>query len=326
MNVVKWYEGRIELTRPADDLKFKYFFVSDPLDWGPHHVNLATQRSLRLAYFGWPSAADAPLACCCQALERGEEVTFWCEPVLVSCLCLLWALESLAVLKVPLHSCYLAASPGRTDIQRLDPDEIRRSIRDPIPVGEVLDPLVALRRHLASDSDAISVDRSSVPSQLSDWLAVAGRLVDYLPDSRGLDILDQILLDRLSEEAEGGEEWPNAAMILGRANTHPDGHSIRTDCLWERLLQLSGFTRILRLYAEDEENRLIEARFDGDASFARAHFRLTPLGRKAREGEIDFLPLCPFVRWIGGRQVSRVRQLRRPIHHSALRPKPEFDE
>jgi hypothetical protein len=146
---------------------------------------------------------------------------------------------------------------------------------------------------------------------VQDWVAVTDRLVDFLPDGRGLDLLDEILLDRLAEEKEAGEEWPTAAAVLGRADHHSLGHSLRTERLWERLLELSGYSRMLEMWHPDDEHRLVEARFEEDASYGKARFRLTPRGRQARSGKLDALPLCSFVRWVGGRQVSRERPLRR---------------
>src|SRR6266542_5447334 len=97
MKIVTARIGRIELADTQSDLRFDYCMrVRDPLDWGPQHVDLATQEIVRSVYFGWPMVPDQELDNCCQALESGKEVLFWCEPILVSCLSILWLLETLA--------------------------------------------------------------------------------------------------------------------------------------------------------------------------------------------------------------------------------------
>jgi hypothetical protein len=284
-------------------------------------VDLTTQHLMRCSYFGWPLTGyhEEEVDNCRRALEDDEAVTFWCEPVLTGCLCILWVLEALVTQRVDLTRAYLALSPGRTDIQALNPEAIRQAVQERIPVSEVLDPLIVVRRHLASDCEHVCADRSPLPPPLCNWVAVTDRLVDFLPDGRGLDLLDEILLDRLAEEEEAGEEWPTAAVILGRVHNHSHGHALREERLWERLLELSAYSRMLQMWQPDDENRLVEARFEGDASFGQTRFRLTRLGREARDGTVDALPLCSFVRWVGGRQVSRERPLRRSAESAPRR-------
>ena len=97
MYLIKWHPGRIDNVHPVPELKLRYGpFLLDPLDWGPQHVDLAIQHLMRCCYFGFSRDAFSEFDQCLQVLERGKQVMFWGDPVLRSCLAVLWALESLA--------------------------------------------------------------------------------------------------------------------------------------------------------------------------------------------------------------------------------------
>jgi hypothetical protein len=308
--VIKWGQIRIATIHPVPDLKLEYCpFLHDPLDWGPQHVDLATQHLMRCCYFGWSLEAYHEFDQCCQAVESGDEVVFWADPELRSCLAILWALESLVARGSDLRKAYLVLSPGNSRLERLHPDAIHQAFAERIPVPAALAPLIAVRRHLASDSDMVRADLSSLPSPVREWVAVTDRLEDFLPDERGLDIMDGILLDELWEERQRGREWPAAVWVTCQSGPYPTSHELDDQRLWKRLLELSGAPA----HGDelDPRRHLVQVRFPGRATFQEAEFRITALGCRAREGVIDALPYCGFIRWVGGRPVSYGRPLRR---------------
>jgi hypothetical protein len=315
VKIVKWYPGRIVLSEAAEELTFDYLrILDDPLDWGPQHVDLATQHLMRCVYFGWNGMPDREvLGTCCQSLTDGDEVIFWGEPVLASCLNTLWALETLSVWKIDLRRAYLVLSPDRTDIRRLQPEAVWRSISERIPVVEVLEPLIIVRQHLGSDSDSVPADRSLLPEPLQEWIAVTDHLQDFLPDERGLDMMDEQLLLGLAGEIESGNDWPTGARVVSAVDLHSGGHSLSDTRLWMRLMELAGFSRIMMRWSHHFDTRLVEVQLASDGKLGKTRFCLSELGVKALAGAIDALPLCSFVRWVGGRQVSSARPLRRPV-------------
>src|SRR5713226_5022059 len=171
MKIIKMHVGPIDPVLPVEDLRFEYcppLYRVGPLDWGPQHVDLAIQELMRCCYFRIPFAGNPVLESYSGTLESGDEVAFWCEPILPSCLGILWALEALAARGADLRNASLVLSPGRTDIEVVDPQAIRAAVAQRIPAGECLAPLVPVRRHLASDSDEVRADLSALPPPLQD--------------------------------------------------------------------------------------------------------------------------------------------------------------
>jgi hypothetical protein len=310
--IIKWDYAPIDAYRPASAQGLEYLpRIYELLEWGPQHVDLVTQHLMRCCYHR-TSLTEAPsFDDYCEALASGDEVCFWCEPVLGSCLSIAWVLETLGARGATLDNSFLVLSPGRSNLERLDPEKVQQAFEERVPTLEVFAALVAARRHLASDSPALDLDLSPFPTPVRDWVSVARRLADFLPDRHGLDIIDRLLLDRLVAERVSGDEWPNAATILGRARNYPDGHFFGTGQMWERLLQLSGFSLLYPLSLTDTSASLVAARFEGLANMAGSRFAITPFGQEVIAGNADALPTCTFVRWVGGREVSRHRQLRR---------------
>jgi hypothetical protein len=213
-----------------------------------------------------------------------------------------------------LRKAFLVLSPGTSYLEALPSDAIRQAFAERIPVQAIPDPLIAIRRHLASDSDNVRADLSSLPSPVREWVAVTDRLEDFLPDERGLDILDSILLDQLWESRQRGREWASAAWVIGKSSDGPRGHYLNTPRKWKRLLELCSVPA--QFDDLDPRRHLVQDRFLRRATIQEAEFRITALGCRAREGAVDALRYCDFVRWVGGREVSYSRPLRRSSESS----------
>jgi hypothetical protein len=226
-------------------------------------------------------------------------------------------LESLSTRGVDLHSASLMLLRQPLLVEPPTKAMTEEAFAHRVPVREVLDPLIAIRRHLASDSEQVLSDLSPLSSPVRAWAAVTERLEDLLPDERGLDLIDSLLLDELAREGSGvrarcPETWPQAATVVA-LHSVPKWHYFCSNRLYERLLELSGI--ITRAHV-DCRNLLVQAWFRGEANFAWTHFRLTALGQRVRAGKEDALSRCRLVRWVGGRMISRDRPLRRPLRKS----------
>lgn len=322
MKVVKWSEQRIGIGREPADLGLEYLSIlRDPLDWGPQHPDLKTQHLMRCCYFGWPLIAYQEFDRCAEALMAGDEVVFWCEPVLASCLAVLWALDILVAHRADLGKAYLVLSPARFPAAEV----IRRAFAERVPVIEALESLLAIRRHLASDSEEMRPDVSLLPSPVREWATVTEQLQDFLPDERGLDLIDSLLLDKLADiapqpVASQPKTWPRAASVVS-LYPEPGGHYFYDDRLWEHILQMSGLLGVRSHLsgAPNIKDVLIQVWFEGEPTLAHTRLRITPLGKRVREGKEDWLPRCSFTRWVGGRQVSQWRPLRRSPKVQATR-------
>jgi hypothetical protein len=137
--------------------------LGDRLDGGPQHVDLTTQAILRQCYFRdtVPNRDVESLDTYLTALASGESVLFWCDPSLRSCLGILWALETLALRGADFSGARLVLWPFANG----EPDNEtggRRALEQLFPVTNVLEPLIALRRHLASDSAVVGADLSAL--------------------------------------------------------------------------------------------------------------------------------------------------------------------
>src|SRR5262249_23591755 len=100
---LSWHFGS-SFARPSDVERLGIRVCPSLSDWlevGPQHVDLTLQTQLRERYF-----RDSDMSPCqrrdlecldayAQALATGEEVAFWCDPQLKSCLAILWALDAL---------------------------------------------------------------------------------------------------------------------------------------------------------------------------------------------------------------------------------------
>lgn len=282
----------------------------DVLDWGPQHVNLAVQRLMRECYFNRPASDDEQIETYGQALEAGEQVLFWCDPTLANCLGILWTLDCLVTRGYELDRAYLVLLPGVSHSASLDPSAVLNAFEERVSVAELIEPLLAVRRHIASDSEEVKADLSELPPPIREWAGLTDLMVDFLPNERGLDIVDRLLLNSLTEE------WERASRVIARClEGIPRGHDFGDIRLWHRLLELSGDTPYHPRSGTDWEDALIEVRFDGEATWGRTRFRISPLGLRVRDKRTDAIKHRPwnrpFCRWVGGRMVTADRSLRR---------------
>jgi hypothetical protein len=291
--------------------------VSDWLEVGPQHVDLARQTELREQYYretereGIASQDQERLDAYGQALATGEPVIFWCDPELGSCLGILWALDALYQRGADLRNAALLLWPTPTVSLPSEP-ETRRAFEQLVPVPEVLEPLIAIRRHMASGSDDLEFDLSSLPSPVREWAALTRYLEDYLPDERGLDVPDSHVLNLLKEE------WQSGGQIVTRF-PHP------WEAAWgvmsgDRLREMCGGAPLDRDDFGSPDGILAQARARKGDHDMSARFRITPLGSRVRAGEEDALARGYFSRWVGGRWITKDRPLRRPPRRPAAGP------
>src|SRR5207245_2279900 len=101
------------------------------------------------------------------------------------------------------------------------------------------------------------------------------------------------------------------AVLIACWDLAPDGHDFGDHQLWQRLIELSGNTPTLARSGASWDDVLIEARFDGQATWGTTHFRIRPLGLRVRDKRTDALKHCRFHRWVGGRLITNDRSIRR---------------
>jgi hypothetical protein len=133
------------------------------------------------------------------------------------------------------------------------------------------------------------------------WAALAERLTDWVPDHRGLDLYDGLLLEALTPE------WKRAIVPIGHAvKNDPRENGMGDLFLWERLVQLSDQCGVFLGWwqREDDGAHLCELRIDGPADVRSAKVRITPTGEAVRAGRADALKHRSLFRWIGGRLLT----------------------
>jgi hypothetical protein len=230
LEVIKWQQGPISTLEREEEIDLSYLpALSDSLDWGPHHVDLATQNQMRLCYFRRPHSLidTSHLDLYSQRLRDGADVLFWGEPVLGSCLGILWALDALVTRDTPLDRACLALSPARSYRQSLTPAALQQCLEERVPVEEFLEPLVALRRHTASDIRLSPPDLSTLPPRVREWVALTQLMTDFVPDRCGLDLIDSLLLNNLTEE------WQKGVQVVAKScGQTPPGHEFGDGRLW----------------------------------------------------------------------------------------------
>lgn len=274
--------------------------LRDSLFWGPQHIDLQVQALLRTAHQRDPGAVRhdaARIEECVTALAGGEEVFFWCEPSLGNCLAVLWALACLAERSAPIERAMLAFGERCWPQWPNDAAEVAAAIACGVPAVAHLEPLVAVRRELASDSETIQVAADDLPPPLAGWLGAANLLAHLLPNRRGLDVLDMLLLGELAER------WRPAVEVVADAlERMPAGHSFGDWHCWERLTELSGHDfRVPHAHLSADP---VEARFHGTMTWAATSFRITARGLRVRDGRADGRAGRRFARWVGGRLIT----------------------
>jgi hypothetical protein len=282
--------------------------LSDWLEIGPQHVDLSRQAQLREEFFAGTDSQTVArhdfgrLDAFEQALAAGESVIFWCSPGLGSCLGVLWALDALHQRGVDLVSASLLLWPT-TPGELPNEAETRLAFEQLVQVPEVMAPLIAIRRHLASDSDTVEADLSDLPPGVREWAAVTAQMTDYLPDERGLDVPDAHLLNLLTADWQSGK-----ANLCRFPHPREAGWGV---LYTERLQALCGSGLFALSRPEEPGETLVQTSSPRDGDLFKSRFRVTPLGSRVRAGEEDALARGLFHRWVGGRLISNHRRIRR---------------
>ncbi|MCC2671508.1 MAG: hypothetical protein K0Q72_3979, partial [Armatimonadetes bacterium] len=280
----------------------------DPLEWGPQHVDLAVQRQMRLCFARSTLYDDeATLRLCCRVMEAGDELVFWADPGLTSCLKGLWVLAWMQ-----------EHAPDRKVSLVVDPDpvylvvdrtieEFHRLFSSRLPVADLRARLRAVRDHLASDSDEITVDATGLPDHVGAWVSLGSHLENFLPDRRGLDLFDDRLLEHLTDD------WQRAGWPIGNSMLFtPDYVRLPNSELWDRLVELSDQSGLLSRLDQAPGAHLCELRIEGRGSMSNARVRISRLGQALRSGRSDAFKHRNIYRWVGGRLITNERILRRP--------------
>jgi hypothetical protein len=279
--------------------------LSEVLDWGPLHCDPEIQQRLRECYFRQPYKAASVFDKYLGQMPKDDELVFWCERVLPGCLVILWALDHLVSRGAELHRSSLALSPAGAITDPVATDSLCQALSERVPIGETLEPIVAVWRHIASDSYPIAPDLSGIPEPVRGWVAITERMTDHLPDARGLDLVDSIILDALTRS------WRRAGRVLGECfDRVPRGQYISDARFGPRLFELAGHTLDWPQVLTRRRQTLVEMCYREEGSGLRPSFRLTLLGLQVREGEVPLPEHIPYCNWVGGRMITNASPLR----------------
>ena len=295
MLIVKW--GRIGIEPIHEDWTYRWLCLGDVLHWGPQHVDLDVEVRMRMEYHRstWPRDELANLEACRAALLAGEDVRLWCEPTL-GC--------SLAHLRL-LHWLYVSktdAPPGGGQgsvaaWQRLERGSVLLALEEALLARDYLPDLAELRAHMAGERGLLDPDVSKLPGAIRGHFDAVRLLVDFMPDERGLDVMDRVLIGHL------GNEWTRAVkLIVESVKQLPPHYDIGDLWLWDRALELCGmFPGSWRSQWQEE---LVDPDFAKGCTLQTARFRLSQLGLAVKEGRAEALAQRRFYRWVGGRLLA----------------------
>ncbi|MDQ3032299.1 MAG: hypothetical protein M3Y87_07780 [Myxococcota bacterium] len=279
-------------------LPFRYAPVLyDTLTVGPHHLDAPAEQQLRRAA-GMPS--DLDLVDEHQSL-LGQDVVLLVERELAAVLGALWWIDVLSQRGADVSGVRLAIAPsGPASV-------VVRAVRDALPIGSDVEPLRALRRAIAADDDTMSLPIDAVSEARRPWASVAARILDLLPDARGLDRDDARLLEQV------GRDWTGAAYVVGNTLAAQDREHRTGDLtLWDRL-RLLAEDRPAKHWRDvidsDQRTSLVELELHGASAMRFARARRAPFGEQVLAGR-DALDIRAFDRWVGGRFLTRERILR----------------
>lgn len=308
--------------------------MRDILWEGPQHVDLDVQERMRMAYFrsdadrGLPASVDA----CVEILAAGDDLLIWATSDLTACLNVLWVVDWLHTHGAGLENASLVIDPEPQFGPHRDADTVTRGFQDRVPLLEVVQPLIDLRRQVASPDWGCRPDLRAVPVELHAWAAITRRMEDFLPDHRGLNLFEGWMLDAMSEEWSLALDASVAAMVSMDPVNSP-GDFI----LWEWLVQMSDQSGVAMAWAQRPGRRrrvpgssrptwstlrpnLCEMRINGEARVSGAQVRITPLGLSVRSGEEDALQHRRTFRWSGGRLLRSDGDWRTPTVDVLRRP------
>lgn len=287
----------------------------DALYEGPHHLDLDVQEAMRTAYFRQSMGSTQIARGYLEHLHAGQPLVVWGTRNLTSCLGGLWLLDWLQTHQAPLERVSLVADPASWASLR-SPERLRELFAGRLPVEEVCGELVALRRQIASPDWEFRLDFGALPEPVRSWAALAERLIDWVPDDRGLDLYDGLLLEALTPE------WKRAVVPIAHAvKNDPRENGMGDLFLWERLVQLSDQCGVFLGWWQREDDRanLCELRINGPAAVRSAKVRITPTGEAVRAGRADALQHRNLFRWVGGRLLASGRT------EAGKRREPDFD-
>jgi hypothetical protein len=159
--------------------------------------------------------------------------------------------------------------------------------------------LQKLRQYISSDSSQFQPDLTELPEKVAEWASIVNLLGDFLPDKRGTDVLDRLLLHALSDD------WQTAAEIIVNADTNaPTGHIFGDHWPWYRLVEMSDLHQAVPGCMGWAKTPMIETEFAGGVPYGAIRFRLTSLGKRAKAGQINVSRYLPCFRWVGGRLIT----------------------
>jgi hypothetical protein len=225
------------------------------------------------------------------------ETVLWAEPSLAGCLAILVACEWLVTANRDLSQASLALSPCISYKEPLETRDVRRALTERIPLEEVGEALVVVRREIASSDTSLSPDLAAVDARVRTWAELVLLLRGFLPDERGLDLVDAMILDELRLGRCRFLDLCNAQTQL------PKGYDFGDIRLWERLLELSGLYPVSAMRSSREEEPLIT--LDIQPHHPLSVVQLTSFGSRVAEGRTSALKKRDFCRWVGGRYIQR---------------------
>jgi hypothetical protein len=273
----------------------------DLLVVGPHHRSASTQHAMRCAE-GLPS--DLPLLDAHRGLLDGDLVVFSFHD-LGSVLAVLWWIDAMAERGADVSRVRLATAPSPA----VAPHG-QRFASEAIALGDDVPALRALRQAIAADDDVIALPFEPVSEPRRAWAGVSAQLARLLPDGRGLDAFDALLL-------EGAEDdWmPVVELIVRALRPQTPLTTIGDLILWSRIEEMAD-ERPRDDVPRSGTTALFELDRGSADGFRTARVRLTTLGREVRAGR-DALRLRRFDRWVGGRYLTASR-----IERAGLRREP----
>jgi hypothetical protein len=231
-------------------------------------------------------------------LREGDELVLWAHPTLSNALSLLWLIDWLCE-RDEAGALTLVLDPVQPYRDAWSTEQIAHFFEQRVDVRPLAERLAEVRRTLSSPSAPFGADLSQLPEPVASWLAVTELLLDYLPDVRGLDLFDSLLLDQL------GDEWSKASYAVAHMLTGvPPAHNPATRMLWERMVELSDLAEAAPGGCSEPGFALCEMRLSGPASMLNAEVRITKLGKSVRSGRRDAIQGRGIHRWVGGKLIA----------------------
>lgn len=264
---------------------------------GPQHLEWRTERLLRHAHGVTWSDVDRLDE---HAALVDEGLVLLSQPELNDVMAALWWIDVMTQRRVDVHQVRLAIRPRWATAT----EEVY-AVQKAAPIGDDLEPLLAIRRAIAADADELVLPIAAVSEVRREWASIAERIRDFLPDARGLDLYDTLALNAI------GSDWTRGVPVISDAVHRADRrHAILDLLLWERVEALASDEPAgdPRMSFDDDppSSALVELEYEGRRHFQRARVRRTALGEEVLAGR-DALAVRHFDRWVGGRFMTNER-------------------